>query len=325
MNNIPWVDKYRPKRINHLVNQEEIVKVLQTVIKTGNLPNLILYGPPGTGKTSAILALAYELFGPKLIEERVLELNASDERGIDVVRDKIIKFAKESISTPDPDFPSPPYKIIILDEADAITLDAQSALRKIIESSSRITRFCFTCNYIEKIIPPIISRCVKFRFKPLTTNDMSYRLKLIAEFENIKINDNCLDIISNMSQGDGRRAIMILQNCKYILKLKNKITEDDCYDLTGAANNTELQYIWSVIEEKNISLIDDLVKYILKNSININDILLYINNKILTLKIKDSIKSKLLQEILNIDAKLLDKGDEYLNILYLLSLITLEI
>lgn len=325
MENIPWVDKYRPKRIEHLVNQEEIVKVLINVVKTGNMPNLILYGPPGTGKTSAILALAYELFGPKLIGERILELNASDERGIDVVRDKIIRFAKESIGTPDPNYPCPPYKIIILDEADAITLDAQSALRKVIESESRITRFCFTCNYIEKIIQPIISRCVKFRFKPLSILDMSYRLELIADFEKININKKCLDVICKISQGDSRRAIMILQNCKYILKLKKEITIDDCYNLTGTATQSELDYIWNIITNKDIEQINDLTQYIINNSINITDILQFLNNKIITSKIKDSVKSKLIMEILNTDTKLLEKADEYLQMLFLLSLISAEI
>lgn len=325
MDNIPWIEKYRPKRIDHIVNQEEIVKVLKTVIKTGNLPNMIFYGPPGTGKTSAILALAYELFGPNVIGERILELNASDERGIDVVRDKIIRFAKESIGTPDPDYPCPPYKIIILDEADAITLDAQSALRKVIESAARITRFCFTCNYIEKIIPPIISRCVKFRFKPLTINNMAYRLKLIADYENININDTCLETICTIGNGDARRAIMILQNCKYILKLKKKITPDDCYDLTGAANKTELEYIWNELTKKDILLIDDIVKYIITKAINISDILVYLNIKIANLNINDSIKSKIIIEILNTDTKLLEKADEYLQLLYLFSLITLQI
>ena len=219
-NNIPWVDKYRPRHIESLVYQNEVKKVLMNTLRTGIFPNFIFYGPPGTGKTSAILALVYQLFGPKLISDRVLELNASDERRINVVRDKIIKFAKESISDPDPDYPSPPYKIIILDEADALTLDAQSALRKVIESSSKITRFCFTCNYIEKIIQPIISRCVKFRFKPLSIDTLSQRLFDIAQLENIKISKECIKQIAKNSEGDGRKAIMILQNSKYIIKIK---------------------------------------------------------------------------------------------------------
>ena len=125
MDNSPWVDKYRPVKLDHIIYQDSVKKVLKDTLKSGELPNLLFYGPPGTGKTSTILAFGLELFGPKVINERVMELNASDERGIDTVRDKIISFAKETISTPDPNYPSPPFKIIILDEADAITLDAQ--------------------------------------------------------------------------------------------------------------------------------------------------------------------------------------------------------
>ena len=264
-NNIPWVDKYRPHHVSSMAHQEEVKKVLLNTIETGNLPHFIFYGPPGTGKTSAILALAYELFGPKLMNDRVLELNASDQRGINVVRDKIIKFAKESISDPDPDYPSPPYKIIILDEADAITLDAQAALRKVIESASKITRFCFTCNYIEKIIQPIISRCVKFRFKPLSIDVLNERLTTISQFEKINIDSKCINRISEISDGDCRKAIMILQNCKYIIKIKNNITIEDCDTLTGTTSNSILEGIWINILNSNIYELNSLTKTILNS------------------------------------------------------------
>jgi replication factor C subunit 2/4 len=321
MNNIPWVDKYRPHYISSIAHQDEVKKVLLNTVKTGNLPNFIFYGPPGTGKTSAILALSYELFGPKLINERVLELNASDQRGINVVRDKIIKFAKESISDPDPNYPSPPYKIIILDEADAITLDAQSALRKVIESASKITRFCFTCNYIEKIIQPIISRCVKFRFKSLSSDVLNERLSAICKFEKLNIDNDCINRISEISDGDCRKAIMILQNCKYVLKMKNNLTIEDCDILTGSTSIKELEYIWNKIMEANIYEINTLVKNVINNGININDLLKFLKNKILSSKLCDSNKSKLIIEILNINTKLLEKADEYLQLLYLFSFI----
>ncbi len=324
LNNIPWVDKYRPRHISSIAHQDEIKKVLQNTIETGNLPNFIFYGPPGTGKTSAILALAYELFGPRLINERVLELNASDQRGINVVRDKIIKFAKESISDPDPNYPSPPYKIIILDEADAITLDAQAALRKVIESASKITRFCFTCNYIEKIIQPIISRCVKFRFKPLSIDVLNERLSIICTFEKLNINQECINRIAEISEGDCRKAIMILQNCKYIIKMKNNITVDDCDLLTGTTGKQILENIWINIMNANIYEINTITKNVINNGVNINDLLKFLKNKIVNSSMSNQNKSKLIMEILNVNTKLLEKADEYLQILYLFTLIIMS-
>ena len=321
INNIPWVDKYRPHHIQSLIYQDEVKRVLFNILKTGVFPNFIFYGPPGTGKTSAILALAYQLFGPNLISDRVLELNASDERKINVVRDKIIKFAKETISDPDPNYPSPPYKIIILDEADALTLDAQSALRKVIESSSKITRFCFTCNYIEKIIQPIISRCVKLRFKPLSLDTLSQRLSDIVKLEHINISPECIKQISKNSRGDGRKAIMILQNSKYIIKIKNNISINDCDEFSGITSEILLQEIWDKLNIASIYEINDLAKYIINNGININDLLQYFNQKIIDSKLSDTTKSYIISEILNISAKLLEKSDEFLQILYLFSLI----
>ena len=321
--NIPWVDKYRPRHITSIAHQDEVKKVLLNTLKSGDFPNFIFYGPPGTGKTSAILALAYELFGPKLINDRILELNASDQRGINVVRDKIIKFAKESISDPDPSYPSPPYKIIILDEADAITLDAQAALRKVMESSSKITRFCFTCNYIEKIIQPIVSRCVKFRFKPLSINILNERLSKIAEFEKIKIDSKCINRISEISDGDCRKGIMILQNCKYILKIKKEMTIEDCDNLTGTTSLNELEKIWNKLKNSTIYDINTFTKSILYNGINLNDLLKFLKNKIIQSKINDSTKSKLLFELLNVNVKLMEKADEYLQLVYLFTQILL--
>ena len=322
-NNIPWVDKYRPHYISSIAHQDEVKKVLFNILKTGNFPNFIFHGPPGTGKTSAVLALAHELFGPKLINERVLELNASDQRGINVVRDIIIKFAKESISNPDPKYPCPPYKIIILDEADAITLDAQAALRKVIESASKITRFVFTCNYIEKIIQPIISRCVKFRFKPLSIDVLNERLTAICKFEKININSKCINRISEISDGDCRKAIMILQNCKYIIKINkdDDINIEDIDNLTGITNNCKLEEIWNQIINANIYEINFITKSIINNGININNLLIFLKNKIINSSMSNQNKSKIILEILNINTKLLEKSDEYLQLLYLFSLI----
>jgi replication factor C subunit 2/4 len=202
---IPWVEKYRPKNLDDIIQQTEVVKVLKNTLKTGELPHLLFFGPPGTGKTSTILAIATQLFGPKIIHDRVIELNASDDRGIAIVRNNIITFAKISLGSKDPNYPCPDFKLVILDEADAMTPEAQAALRKVMEKMSGITRFCFICNYINQIIDPISSRCMKFRFKPIDDNAIIEKLKVISKSEKIPIDDKCFETIVKLSEGDVRR------------------------------------------------------------------------------------------------------------------------
>jgi replication factor C subunit 2/4 len=193
---IPWVEKYRPRTIDEISHQDEVVRTLRKCLETGNLPHLLFYGPPGTGKTSTILALARQLFGAELMRERVLELNASDERGIDVIRNKVKRFAQVSVtSQPIAGAQSdaqqstavrvPGYKLIVLDEVDNMSSDAQNALRRIIEMYSHVTRFCLICNYISKVIDPLTSRCAKFRFQPLPLESVKLRLTHICTEEKI--------------------------------------------------------------------------------------------------------------------------------------------
>ena len=177
---------------------------------------MLFYGPPGTGKTSTILALAKQLYGPSMFPSRVLELNASDERGISIVREKVKNFARQQLSNPPPNYtdkyPCPPYKIIILDEADSMTQDAQSALRRTMETYSKITRFCLICNYVTRIIDPLASRCSKFRFKSLDQGNARKRLEEIAGKEGVNMEDGAVDALIRCSEGDLRKAITFLQS-----------------------------------------------------------------------------------------------------------------
>ena len=250
--NVPWVDKYRPKKLYDIIYQTEVTNNLKNIVSSGKMPHLILYGPSGTGKTSAILALATELFGPKKVKERVMELNASDERGINVVRHKIINFVKSVIGNSDKNYLCPDYKIIILDEADAMTIEAQSALRKMIETYSNITRFCFICNYVNQLIEPIISRCVKYKFAPLDNKSIISRLNYISIQEKIDINHYFINRIASISNGDMRRSIMMLQHLKYILSSNNnkQCTLNNRYSTENISNKIILN---GCIFDENIS------------------------------------------------------------------------
>ncbi|KAH9952187.1 replication factor C [Amylocystis lapponica] len=237
----PWVEKYRPKTIDDVSAQEHTVAVLRKTLTSTNLPHMLFYGPPGTGKTSTILALSRQLFGPDNFRSRVLELNASDERGISIVREKIKNFARQvpraqGAASDGKTYPCPPYKIIILDEADSMTQDAQGALRRIMETYAKITRFCLVCNYVTRIIEPLASRCSKFRFKPLDDSSTSARLAHIASAEHIPVADGVLAALITTSHGDLRRSITYLQSASRLSLASDPpavITPSDIQEIAG--------------------------------------------------------------------------------------------
>lgn len=230
----PWVEKYRPKTLSDVTAQDHTVNVLQRTLQASNLPHMLFYGPPGTGKTSTILALAKELYGPEMMKARVLELNASDERGISIVREKVKDFARMQLVKPPPGYkdryPVPPFKIIILDEADSMTQDAQSALRRTMETYSKITRFCLICNYVTRIIDPLASRCSKFRFKSLDQGNAKKRLEDIAEKEGVALEEGAVDALIKCSEGDLRKAITFLQSAARLVGATEKDDEGDGSD-----------------------------------------------------------------------------------------------
>lgn len=315
---IPWIDKYRPKKLDDIIFQDEIVRMLKKTLDDGNMPHLLFYGQPGSGKTSTILAMAMELFGPRKFRERVVELNASDERGINVVRKKIVTFAKTAIGTADPRYPCPPYKIIILDEADAMTTEAQSALRKVVEDHSNITRFCFICNYINEIIEPIKSRCMKFRFKPLDGQSMVNKLKVISTNENINTTDEAINTIIHISNGDMRKAIMLLQNLKYITKNTDTITKDDVYNVACWPRKEVIDEINDICinSDLNIKNIIKLTRSIISNCYPIQNILNEISLMIIHHeKLDDATKAKISIHFAETEKRIMDGSDEYIQLL----------
>ncbi|GLI58704.1 hypothetical protein VaNZ11_000455 [Volvox africanus] len=219
----PWVEKYRPKSLDEVAAHKQIIDTIKRLTSENRLPHLLLYGPPGTGKTSTILAVARQIYGNSLAN-MTLELNASDERGINVVRQEIQDFASTRTIF------SNKFKLIILDECDAMTNDAQFALRRVIEKYTRNARFCLICNYVSKVIPALQSRCTKFRFAPLDPQFVRDRLQYVADTERVKLGRGGLDAVVELGNGDMRRSLNILQSCHMAFEM---VDEQAVYMCTG--------------------------------------------------------------------------------------------
>lgn len=227
----PWIEKYRPATLNDVISNKEIIKSLKKFIEHDTLTHLLFYGPSGCGKTSTIKCVANMIYG----EHKpfvTLELNASNDRGIDVVRSTINGFIESGSMCFLPTKERKTFKLIILDEFDSMTVDAQGMLRRIIEENSEFIRFCLICNDIEKVTPAIQSRCTAYQFKPLSSLDMKARLIEIAKSERLTINDDAIDGIIDISNKDMRNAINILYQA-HIVSGKYIIDVDTVYRITG--------------------------------------------------------------------------------------------
>ena len=230
MLDIPWAEKYRPKTLDMVIGQKPIVKRLKDFVKTRSFPSMIFAGPAGIGKTSSAIAFATELYGDE-INQAFLELNASDARGIDVIRGKVKEFARTMPLS------SGIVKIIFLDEADALTPEAQHALRRTMEKYANATRFILSVNYASKIIEPIQSRCIVFRFKPLKEDEMRTYINRIVEGENLKIDENAIKALIYVSDGDLRKLTNLLQG---VAIAKKEIKEEDIYEIAAMARPKEI-------------------------------------------------------------------------------------
>ncbi|PMD38707.1 P-loop containing nucleoside triphosphate hydrolase protein [Hyaloscypha variabilis F] len=231
---LPWVEKYRPDTLEDVSGHQDILATINKFVDTNRLPHLLLYGPPGTGKTSTILALARRIYGSRNMRQMVLELNASDDRGIDVVREQIKTFAstKQIFTNNSSSTSIAGYKLIILDEADAMTSTAQMALRRIMEKYTANTRFCIIANYTHKLSPALLSRCTRFRFSPLKERDIRVLVDKVITEENVQITSDATDALVRLSKGDMRRALNVLQACHASstplhIKGTSKIAEKD--------------------------------------------------------------------------------------------------
>ena len=307
---LPWVEKYRPKKLDEMIGQEEVVKRLKAYAERREMPNLLFAGPPGTGKTTAAIALAREIFGDTF-EQNFLELNASDERGINVVRETIKEFAR---TLP---FGGARFKIIFLDEADALTADAQNALRRTMEKYAATARFILSCNYSSKIIEPIQSRCALFRFKPLSDEQIKERLRYIAEQEGLEITEEALDALVYVAEGDMRKAINTLQAAAAIT---SDITDELVYQVAARARPAELKkMMMSALNGDFFGAREMLNKLMIDYGMSGEDIIKQMHREVFSLDIPDKVKVKLIDLIGEYEFRLVEGANERIQLESLLA------
>jgi replication factor C small subunit len=309
-----WIEKYRPKSFSQIIGQEKIVARVKSFVEQKNIPHLLFSGPAGVGKTTLSLVIARELFGEDY-KSSFLELNASDERGIDIVRTKVKDFARTRAMD------GVPFKIIYLDECDALTKEAQQALRRTMENYAATTRFILSCNYSSKIIDPIQSRCTVFRFQPLAKEEIFKILDKVAKSENITVTEDGKQAIFEVSMGDVRRAENLLQSCNAIAET---VTEDIVYSLSSVAKPKEVrEFLVLALENKFIEARKMLLDTMLRHGLSGSDIIKQIQKEIWNLPIDDKNKVKLIDRCGDVDFRMTEGSDEYIQLEAFLAYVTL--
>jgi replication factor C small subunit len=296
-----WIEKYRPKELDAVIGQEKVVERLKSYVKRKNVPHMLFAGPAGTGKTSCAIALARELFKENFTNN-FMELNASDERGIDIIRGKIKDFAR---TMPLGDFD---FKLIFLDESDALTSDAQSALRRTMEMYANNCRFILSCNYSSRIIEPIQSRCVVFRFSPLNNAYVKKMIERVAEKEELHVSEDALDAICYIAQGDLRKAINVLQ---VAATLKSDVDGDTVYVSSSAARPEEIREMVELALKgeflKSRDLLDSLL---IEYGMSGEDVIYQTYRVILDLNVESQKKIRLIDSLGEADFRLSQGSNE---------------
>lgn len=305
-----WTEKYRPKKLKEIIGQKPITDRLQKFLKERDLPHLLFAGPAGTGKTTAIIAFANELYGDQFAGN-FLELNASDARGIDVIRDRVKSFARTR------PLGDAPYKIISLDEADSLTRDAQHALRRTMERYVTSCRFCLIVNYSSRIIEPIQSRCAIFRFPRLNEKELTKRINHIAKEEQVELSSEGLQAILYVSGGDLRRAINVLQAASVIEK---QVDADSVFTTTGKARPEDVnQMLQSALSGNFLEAQEKLRNLLIWQGLSGTDIVRQIHREVMKLGIDELTKVKFVEIVGEAEFRLTEGADPEIQLSHILA------
>jgi replication factor C small subunit len=309
-----WTEKYRPQSFDQIHGQKEIVKKIKAFVESGSMPHLLFSGPAGIGKTTLSLVIAKQLFGDSW-RQNTLELNASDERGIDVIRVKVKDFARTKA------IGDVPFKLIYLDESDALTRDAQQALRRTMENYTRTCRFVLSCNYSSKIIDPIQSRCAVFRFKPLSEEEIFSVIDKIVQNEDLVINKEAKKALFEVCHGDCRRLENIMQSCAVI---KKEIDSELIYSMASVAKPKEVNEVLALSAKGNfLESRKKLLNLMLDYGLSGLDIIRQIQKEIWNLDLSDRKKVSLVDKCGEIEFRMVEGSDEYIQLESFLAFVVL--
>ncbi len=309
-----WLEKYRPQTLDEVVGQENITERLESYVERQDLPNMLFSGPAGVGKTTSAIAVARELYGESW-QEYFLELNASDKRGIDVVRDRIKSFARTSFGGVD-------HRIIFLDEADALTSDAQSALRRTMEQFSNNVRFILSCNYSSQIIDPIQSRCAVFRFSPLPEEAVATQVRRLAERETIEVTDDGVDALVYVAGGDMRAAINGLQAAAVTGAV---VDEAAVFEITSTARPEDIEeMILEALDGDFTAARSQLDRMLTEEGIAGGDIIDQLHRSVWEYELDDDAAVRLLDRIGEADYRITEGANERIQLEALLASVALE-